>query len=320
MATIQRSEEQADDLAQKIEARLETDALFERVRDDHELDVRQYCNFDLASLVELRLGAHVEPSVLNGTLRDDWIKRAIDEGESVDLPFSLDRRCYWIRTRTGERVGSIAFRVEPYTMRPTVAVSSIFVHPAHRKQGLGRRSLLAMRDAAYAEGIQNVTLYTQWIWPRAVRFYLNTGMWLRSWKHDLHFMFARDLPRWRVDFSENEARFLIETRGTWRALIEAEKQGERLVWTETATFKRRRSLRCEVPTTFVLALATRGWPLKRDDNWQRYWGSDAVHPEAFARRIQGFESWARINGWVVETPRIAGLEYPSWHALNRSRR
>jgi GNAT superfamily N-acetyltransferase len=317
--THRLNEEQASELGQKIARRLAADARFERLRDDHELDVQRYCNLDLASLIELRFAEQVDPDALVGALRESWIERAVDESESVDRPFVLDRLCYWVRSPSGERIGSIACRVEPFTLRPTVALSSVFISPAHRSRGIGQCVLLAMRDAAYAEGIQNVTLHTEWLWQRSVRFYTRAGMWLRSWKDDLQFVFGVDLPRWRADFDGSLARFSVEEAGAWRALIEAEHKGERLGWTETDELKRHPRLQWEAPTTFALMLATHGWPLKRNDDWRKHWASDAVHPEAFARRIQGFESWARKNGWRVDTPRIPDLEYPAWRALNSTR-
>ena len=71
-------------------------------------------------------------------------------------------------------------------------------------------------------------------------------------------------------------------------------------------------------STLTLALAVHGWPLIRSrELWDHCRWSDAGAPEALARRIAVWEAWDREQGYRVETPRIPGLEYPSWDELTR---
>jgi len=66
-------------------------------------------------------------------------------------------------------------------------------------------------------------------------------------------------------------------------------------------------------------LALRGWPLLRsDEEWQAQLAqgfSDSGGPEGLAFRIQRYEAWANKHGWRVDTPRIPGLDYPTWDDL-----
>jgi hypothetical protein len=69
-------------------------------------------------------------------------------------------------------------------------------------------------------------------------------------------------------------------------------------------------------STLALALALHGFPLVRSRaEWDRSYFADAGAPEALAYKITIWEAWARKRGWRVETPRIPGLAYPTWEAL-----
>ena len=69
-------------------------------------------------------------------------------------------------------------------------------------------------------------------------------------------------------------------------------------------------------STLSLALALHGWPLVRSrEEWERSYFADAGPPEALAYKITIWEAWDRKHGRVVSTPRIPGLEYPTWDEL-----
>jgi hypothetical protein len=69
-------------------------------------------------------------------------------------------------------------------------------------------------------------------------------------------------------------------------------------------------------STFAVVLAMHGWPLVRSaDHWEAARWSDLGQPEALAYKISIWEAGDRAHGWVVDTPRIPGLEYPSWAQL-----
>ncbi|MGH7554123.1 MAG: hypothetical protein ACREMQ_13970 [Longimicrobiales bacterium] len=69
-------------------------------------------------------------------------------------------------------------------------------------------------------------------------------------------------------------------------------------------------------TTLALAITLARWPLIRSEHhWHQARTSDLLHPEALADRIQFWEALAGKYGWRVVTPRIPGLDYPSWTEL-----
>lgn len=68
--------------------------------------------------------------------------------------------------------------------------------------------------------------------------------------------------------------------------------------------------------TGVAFQALRGWPLIRSQRfWDEFHHSDAGPPEALAHKIAIWEAWDRKHGFRVETPKIPGLEYPTWEEL-----
>jgi GNAT superfamily N-acetyltransferase len=301
-------EKEAETLTRAIDERLASDPRFERLSEPDPAEVRSFCNADLACLVEMRTGQIVDPSGLEGEVREAWIRRTLEIGETVDVPFFMNRRCYWVRDATG-RIGTIAYRALPFRATRSIEVASVYVVPERRRRGLARRLLTTLRDAAYAAGTELVTLNTSWCAQPAVRFYGSIGMWIRSWKHDLEFMYSRSLPEWQIDVDGDSARFLVGDDA--RELIIAERRGDRLGW-----IVRRDSsptLERYAPGTFALALAAKGWPLIRNDaEWRLQLEagySDAGSPEGLAFKIREFEAWAKQSGWPVDTPRIPGLQY-----------
>jgi hypothetical protein len=70
------------------------------------------------------------------------------------------------------------------------------------------------------------------------------------------------------------------------------------------------------PSTLVLWLALRGWPLVRSpEDWERERHNDFGSPEALAYKIVIWEAWAKAHGFRVDTPRIPGLSYTGWAEL-----
>ena len=68
--------------------------------------------------------------------------------------------------------------------------------------------------------------------------------------------------------------------------------------------------------TFALALALAGWPLyQKEESKAKYWLGDGGNAEGLAPRIRWYEALARHRGWVVETPRVPGIDYQSYEAL-----
>jgi hypothetical protein len=66
-------------------------------------------------------------------------------------------------------------------------------------------------------------------------------------------------------------------------------------------------------STLSLELAMHGWPLIRSaEHWKEYHYADGGAPEALAYNIPIWEASERAKGWILDSPRIAGLEYPTW--------
>lgn len=81
--------------------------------------------------------------------------------------------------RDGASVGSAAWR----RLTPPVAASTlvtaeikrVYVDPAHRRQGIAHRLMLALEQDAHAAGIQRLVLETGPMQPAAIRLYGELG-------------------------------------------------------------------------------------------------------------------------------------------------
>jgi hypothetical protein len=128
----------------------------------------------------------------------------------------------------------------------------------------------------------------------------------------------RDAPPPRVEVTAQRISLLREQADT--PVFSATRDGERLVWHDQRTDSERADsstwLRRE--PTLALWLAVHGWPLIRgQETWaERHCWIDTGLPEGLAEKIQRWEAYARHYGLPVCTPRIPGLEYPDWAALN----
>lgn len=303
-----------DERVAAAHAALADEGSFEPVADEH---VQLFADHDLASLVENRCGVLIEPAELDDVSRRSWIVRATYQGRGVGPLRSAYERRYWIRSE-GSRVGTLALS----TSAPGAAslrVSSVYVRPAARGGGLGRRAVRACYGAVLAAGLRGVRLETEWCWPRSAAFYLNASMWLRMWKRDLELVLRADLPRFRVDVDGDDARFVVDEDGLDVVVIEARRRSELLEWREHFDASRdgaRGEIPFMAPGTFALALALRGWPLftsaaARDAQLDAS-GGDFGGPDELAVRIRQWEAWTRHQGWRVETPRVPGVSYRAW--------
>jgi hypothetical protein len=149
-----------------------------------------------------------------------------------------------------------------------------------------------------------------------VRFYLDLGLWVSNWKHSLVFAWRDDLPAFHVEAGEREAHFGVVRDGVVEPLLVAEREGERLGWRQLS--EGRSALLWPASQTFAVALAVRGFPLLRSpETWaQRHSWCDGGEPEGLAYKIEVFEAWDRKSGFVVRTPRIPGLSYREWEAID----
>lgn len=277
---------------------------------------QRWLDCDLASLAEHRLGATTSPLALSDALRRAWQSRATLERPMRLAQRGPHERCYWL-LEDGERKGTIALGNDAQR-GPRLHLASFYVFPPLRGQGVGQRAMARLRTC-FARHELGIHLDTSWTWQRTVRFYLGVGMWIQQWKRDLVFCWDQRTPDPHLEVGDDEARLFVLHEGSERTLIRARRRGDALDLDEPEEARRIAGIGAAsrlASSTLSLALALRGWPLIRsaarliEDGF-----ADAGPPEALAQRIVLWEAWERKNDWVVETPRIPGLDYPSWDEL-----
>jgi GNAT superfamily N-acetyltransferase len=275
---------------------------------------RAWLDCDLASMAENRLGDRTDPRDLDRAHRTDWRSRATTERAMALAGRSEYERCYWLSER-GERVGTLA--IARSAIGSTHArLSSFYVLPPYRGQGTGRRALERTMAAAARHDL-GIRLETSWTWQRAVRFYLAAGMWIYMWKRDLSFLWDAGTPRHRIEVGDREASLSVAAGEGEITLARARRRGDALeldpMDRSLERDKRLGDAWWHAESTLALALAMHGWPLVRSrEQWDECYYADAGAPEALAYKIAIWEAWDRNHGWAVDTPRIPGLEYPTW--------
>ncbi|MET0388745.1 MAG: GNAT family N-acetyltransferase [Polyangiales bacterium] len=277
-------------------------------------DAEIFTDFQVASLVEIRLGTVLAPELARKE-RSQWLTLGLDEGERILGPFAHRQHPYWV-TDGDTRVGTIAFSVTPGAWAPTIEVSNVYVLPSHRRQGWGGRMLGALRDLAFAQGFERVMLRPEWVNQPGLQFYCSQRMWVQNWKHSFVLYFGKSTPAWDLTVVGQQARFTIA--GQVRAI--AEQRGHTLDWTLMDGVER--ALAYDIEATCALQLAVMGWPLIRsEDKWQRQIRagfSDGGDFEGLAFKIRNFERHIRRKRWrlparrnpsFVTLPTIIGLQH-----------
>jgi GNAT superfamily N-acetyltransferase len=310
---------------ERDEFRLEQDAKLEVVErkllEDHVLeplardaeDTRQWLDWQLASLVEGFHHEQIDVVSLSADERTSWERRATERGKGQYTPHSPYAKPYWLLD-AGVRVGTIALD-RPFPNAQLLGISDLYVRPSRRRCGIASRALRCTHEGAIAAGFSGLRIPTNWSWQPAVRFYTQLGYWILHWKDSLLFTSRRTRPRYRVEFAGRAASFSIERDGTWRTILEAKNDGERLGWTELPEYHAiQESLPdayWHAPATFAVHLALAGWPLIRSqESWEdRSRWRDVGMPEGLALMITIFERLDREQGYLVRAPRIPGLDY-----------
>lgn len=276
-------------------------------------DERLWVDCELASFAENRLGDATDPRTIDEGRRADWLDRAV-----VEWPWAPAARdhehCCWLLDASA-RAGTIA--IGKTALGSFVGVTSLYLFAPHRRRGTARAVLERLRDVLGPAGL-GVRLDTSWTWQRAVGFYLRLGMWVRSWKRDLAFQWHADTPPPQIRVRPDRASLSIrpDAAGPDVVLLAATRAGDWLRLHQPRSGRELRWLHFDAMSTFGLALALHGWPLVRSpDTRVRSAGSDLGPPESLARRIEIWEAWDRKHQWLVETPSIPGLEYPTWDEL-----
>lgn len=274
-----------------------------------EQETRVWNLYELASLVEGNFHVQLDVTRLTDDERLAYERRASYDGRPLVSPHSEYRRPFWLLA-DGRRVGTIAIATL-HSGLDLISISSLYVDPAERRRNLARRALEAVFRAAIENGAGGIRLDASWTWQPSVRFYARIGMWVWMWKHNLVFTWQPELPSYRVEIDESQARFLIQQDDRWRTVVTARNLGDRLGWEPDDLESQPTEMFHCIPGTFALHLALAGWPLIRaEETWERrYHWSDAGEPEGLACKIEIFEAVSRERGFDVRTPRIPGLQY-----------
>lgn len=249
-------------------------------------------------------------------------------------------RPYWV-LRDGRRIGTLALWSRDHGWGvPDLWLSSVSIFPDARGAGAGTRLIEALDGLARRLGFGALRLETDWLWQRAVRFYLRQGFWVANWKRGMSLIRSFKDPPYRLRMGPERMVLRVlpaaaagvptspaedadaqdEPRSPYRII--ARRRGDTLIWQEHPTDGAEQqvtfSIRLHAAATLSLWLAVGGWPLIRGaDDWARRddW-CDVGMPEGLARKIQIFEALARREGLPVHTPRIPGLAYPAWDEID----
>lgn len=279
---------------------------------------RRWIDCELGSLAEHRLDDHADPLTLDPERRARWESLATDE-PSPSLEQRSYQTHYWL-LEAGRRVGTIALSHGVYGGHD-LRVASFYVFRSERGRGTGRRALDRLRELVAAQK-RGLRLDTCWAWQRTVRFYLRAGLSVHMWKHDLTLRWDARCPPAVLDVGADAATLSVDVDGRPLVLATARRNGDALLLDEPSrellNDARLGETAWDAVPTLSLAIALEGWPLIRSrESWERSRGSDGGPPESLAAKIAIWEAWDRHHHWRVETPKIPGLEYPSWEEFNR---
>lgn len=280
---------------------------------------RAWLDCDLASFAENRLDDHIDPRDLDDARRAEWLSRAVDERPPPLARRSRYARSYWL-SHDGQRAGTLALATS--TMGgASLYLSSFYVLPPFRRRGVGRSAMRRVQEVLAKHDL-GLRLDTSWCWQRAVRFYVDLGLWVYMWKRDLTLYWAPRTPPPRIEVGDGTASLSVRVGDTQVTLARARRQGDVLEFEEPkSTFEQEEGIEdayWHATSTLSLSLAIRGWPLIRSrEEWERSYYADGGPPEALAYKISIWEAWAKKQGWVVLTPRIPGLVYPTWGEFER---
>ncbi|MDW4907929.1 GNAT family N-acetyltransferase [Streptomyces sp. ADMS] len=307
-----------DDLALRVHERL---SACPGLRPVGPAEGHRFGLWDLASLAEGALGECTDPDSLTPSHEKRLRIRLGASGREYEHNDDYCRR-YWIRDpfkdREGGRprgpLGTVAVDTWPSGVG-SLRVSSLYVHPVARRRGLASSTLDTVYEACRAESLHGFRLDTCWTWQRSVRYYLNRGLWVTSWKHALGLARLSYLPRYEVTENQGELTFLAANPdlcapGVMVPLLVADAVDGRLRLRETEQYARVRdelnAVRYYARSTLALHLAVRGLPLVRGkEQWAEAVAGrwcDIGDPEGLARKIEVFEGAAREKGW-----RLTGL-------------
>ncbi|HKH46472.1 MAG TPA: GNAT family N-acetyltransferase [Thermoanaerobaculia bacterium] len=191
-------------------------------------ETRDWNARELASLLEGHFHQQLDVTRLSDEERLAYERRVGFDGRPLASPHSGYSQPFWLLA-DGQRAGTLAIGTM-YSGLNLISISSLFVDPAMRRRNLARHALEAVFRAAISNNAGGIRLDASWTWQSAVRFYARIGMWIWMWKHNLVFTWQPELPPYRVEIGEAEARFLIQQDDKWHTAVTARNLGERLGW------------------------------------------------------------------------------------------
>jgi len=275
---------------------------------------RAWLDCDLASLAENRIGDLRDPRDLDEAQRAEWQSRVTDERPMSLAQRSKYERCYWI-VDGGERVGTMALATDTLGGN-RLNLASFYVLPPYRRRGVGRRAMTNLTEAL-GKHRRGLRLDTSWCWQRTVRFYMSLGLWVYMWKRELTLCWDRETPPPRIEVGEQTASLSVAHGKNDILLLRAHRRGDLLELEKLPDALQKDKgigqASFHAHSTLALALALSGWPLIQSrEEWEKSYWADAGAPEALAYKITIWEAYDRKHGRIVATPRIAGLDYPTW--------
>ena len=235
---------------------------FEQLDVDDPEEAQIWADHDLAILVENRCGIIEDPNGWSDQQRRYWRNRCLLQTESFLGPEAWGRyQHFWIKA-SDDRAGIIALG-RPIIGKNRLFVGSLYLLPAFRGLGLGKKVLALVEETAFENHFHGIELETDWCWRNAVQFYLENNFWLNKWQGNLTLIKDQGLPNHRFSMKNNWASFELGSPFN-TVVFQAERRKSDTYYTERPQCKTDwNSTRQISLNTFGLFLAMSGWPLKR---------------------------------------------------------
>ena len=278
-------------------------------------EIRFFSDCELASLVENQLFESVDPRAFSESSRAEYASLTARPGLKLTSPLdSAWCSSAFFLLENGELTGTVTL-ANRYLGSALVDVSSLYVLPEYRRRGIAGRALARARETLGRYGAAGLSVPTCWTWQPAVRFYLGLRMWVESWRDAIEFAWRDPRLSWSAEVGEHHARFHVLDRGAAEFSISAHRSSDRLELRPQPAAGR---LADDAIQTFAVVLAVNAWPLIRSDQaWaERRASRDRGAPEGLAYKVEIFEAVERRAGLSVRTPRIPGIAYRDFDALD----
>jgi len=275
---------------------------------------------DLCIYVEHRLGKILDPRLLKEAEILQLEQEALTQYDCLSNPCKQESYSlpFWIRYHK-EIVGIVKLDTLPVHGPKIIYIWNLYLFPEHRRQDIGHQLLDNLYELAIAHGFAGIRVKTEWMYQSAVQFYLDIGLWVIGWKHNLDFGRLPDLPSYRFELQNKQALFWVNSPDSekYQLFYTAHNKDGYLVLEEQALVDEDYMLEHCALCTFSLCLAQNGFPLVASQaEWEEEMGwCDGAMPVCLAYKIEVWEAYERKQGFLVNTPKIPGLQYRKWDEL-----